>query len=125
MTVENRNSEDRAEFIEELARRASHDLTETRGDVDRQVSHVARALALPPALGVILLGLVVFGATDGSVRGSGAVSAALVVVAGALILVPPLLYARSPDAYVELQDHTADALAGFAKALSSGRDKSD
>jgi len=112
------NGDNDSQPIERIVTEMSRDSDQTRDNVGRQIHRVARALAFPPVLGVILLALVVTGAADESVRESGAALVALVLLAGALILIPPLLYARSPDTYIKLQDKSAEHLAQVLRALS-------
>jgi len=100
--------------VPEILRQAS-DESET---AKHQVEVIARTLVCPPVLGLILLGLVLFGETDTSVKDSAAVTVSLVVLAGALILVPLLAFARSRDDYIKLRDENANRLEEFAGVMS-------
>ena len=105
--------------IPELLSRLDADAHESREAVDRRVRNFSRALFCPPVLGVIILGLVISGETDASVHGSPAVLVSLVVLAGALILIPPLAFARSVEQYVGHQNDSVDIFARALQDLSS------
>lgn len=118
--------EDDAVSVENARRAASEILrqaSDERDDTKHQVDVIAGALVSPTVLGLILLGLILFGETDASVKGSAAVTVSLVVLAGALILVPLLAFARSRNDYIKLRDESAARLSELARIVSKiGRD---
>jgi hypothetical protein len=55
-------------------------------------------LALPPMVGYVIIGLVLFGGVDGAVLDSGAAMSTALLVGALLVLAPPVIYiANSRD----------------------------
>ena len=69
--------------------------------MERVVGHFAGLLAAPPVIGLVMLVLLFSGSGSDAVLASGAATAAALVVAGALILVPAFLYVRWPAEYAD------------------------
>lgn len=71
----------------------------------------------PPIVGVILIGLIVFGEVDEHLLDSGVAMAAGLLVGAMLILVPPTLYAKSPELHQAYQEALEKEVAAVEKRV--------
>jgi hypothetical protein len=80
-----------------------------------RIVEVAVGFTAPPLVGIAILILVFSGRGSDAVMHSSAATATALIIGGLLMLVPPVVFALSPDSYAEYQTDVERRLRNIAQ----------